>query len=201
MKKPTNYQTILKMSALSAVMLVALVTLAACTNQQTMGNNTTAPNASNNAVTNETTPPPADNTMTNENAPAPSDNMMTNETTSTPSDSSMMEEATPTPADGAMTDQTVINFKLTGENFKFVMNGQDNPTLRVKKGDKVMIELTSTGGTHDWVVDEFNAATKRVNTGETATVEFTADQTGTFEYYCSVNSHRALGMHGQLIVE
>jgi plastocyanin len=94
-----------------------------------------------------------------------------------------------------------ITFVLTGENFKFVSNGVDNPELRVHKGDLVRVEFSSTSGFHDWKVDEFGAATERVNSGGTTSAEFVADKVGTFEYYCSVGEHRAMGMHGNLIVE
>ena len=70
----------------------------------------------------------------------------------------------------------------------------------VNKGDKVKIVLNNVGGTHDWVVDEFSARTPQINVGETATVEFTADKIGTFEYYCSVGNHRQQGMVGKLTV-
>jgi len=100
-----------------------------------------------------------------------------------------------------MAEPGMVTFKLSGENFKFTMDGQTAPELRVKKGDKVRIEFTSIGGFHDWKVDEFDVATDRVNTGESAAVEFTASQAGTFEYYCSVGNHRAQGMVGKLIVE
>ena len=89
---------------------------------------------------------------------------------------------------------------MTGENFKFLMDGKDNPDLKVKVGDTVKIIFTSTDGFHDWVVTEY-AATQKVKAGETATVEFVADKAGTFEYFCSVGSHRAKGMKGKLIVE
>ena len=93
------------------------------------------------------------------------------------------------------------NFVISGENFKFVINGKDSPEIRVKKWDTVRIEFTSKSGFHDWVVDEFDAATEKVKTGGTTTVEFIADQTGTFEYYCSVWSHRANWMVWKFIVE
>ena len=98
-------------------------------------------------------------------------------------------------------NQPTETFKLNGGNFYFEMNGNKAPVLRVKKGDLVRVEFTSVDGFHDLVVDEFNAATDRVPTGQTASVEFVADKTGTFEYYCSVDSHRAKGMFGTLIVE
>lgn len=107
---------------------------------------------------------------------------------------------TDTTAPPAETRQTKT-FVITGENFKFNMGGKEAPELRVKEGDTVRIEFTSTGGLHDWTIDEFGAATQRVNTGGSTFVEFVADKKGTFEYYCSVGSHRQLGMRANLIVE
>jgi plastocyanin len=87
-------------------------------------------------------------------------------------------------------------FIVTGTAFKF-----SPAEIKVKKGDKVKIIFRNNGGTHDWVLDEFNVRTKQLQTGQTETVEFTADKTGTFEYYCSVGTHRQMGMKGKLIVE
>ncbi|MEN9625915.1 MAG: hypothetical protein RL557_243 [archaeon] len=92
-------------------------------------------------------------------------------------------------------------FVLTGENFKFMMDGVDNPILRVKEGDTVKIEFESVGGFHDWKIDEFGAATQKVNEGGKTSVVFVANKKGSFEYYCSVGQHRANGMKGTLIVE
>jgi len=94
-----------------------------------------------------------------------------------------------------------VTFVITGENFKFVMNGQDNPDIKVKVGDTVRIEFSAAEGFHDWVVDEFSARTEQVRPGTPTSVEFVADKAGTFSYYCSVGEHRALGMEGNLIVE
>jgi plastocyanin len=87
-------------------------------------------------------------------------------------------------------------FEVSGVNFAF-----STEEIRVKKGDKVKIVFTSESGFHDWVVDEFNAATEQIKAGNTTSVEFVADKTGNFEYYCSVGQHRAQGMVGRLIVE
>jgi len=54
---------------------------------------------------------------------------------------------------------------------------------------------------HDFVVDEFGAKTDTLQTGQSDTITFVADKTGTFEYYCSVGNHRAMGMKGNLIVK
>lgn len=73
--------------------------------------------------------------------------------------------------------------------------------ITIKKGQSVRIEMNVTQGTHDWVIDEFDAATDIVSSGSMASVEFVADTQGVFEYYCSVSNHRARGMVGTLIVE
>lgn len=96
----------------------------------------------------------------------------------------------------------VKTFILTGGNYWFEMDGERAPVIRVNQGDKVRIEFTSVEGFHDWVVDEFNAATAKVTENDgTVYVEFIADKIGSFEYYCSVGQHRANGMIGTLIVE
>ena len=103
-----------------------------------------------------------------------------------------------------VTQQNTIETKtfiLVGENFKFLIDGsRENPDLVVNQGDKVRIEFKSGQGFHDFVVDEFNAKTDRIKDGESTSVEFVADKKGTFEYYCSVGSHRQMGMKGKLIV-
>jgi plastocyanin len=87
-------------------------------------------------------------------------------------------------------------FEVRGSNYAF-----DQKEIRVKKGDTVTINFESTGGLHDWVLDEFGAATEKVQEGGKSSVTFVADKTGSFEYYCSVGSHRLHGMVGKLIVE
>ena len=88
----------------------------------------------------------------------------------------------------------VVN--ITASNFKFSV-----PQITVKKGETVKIVLVAQEGMHDWVVDEFNARTTKIQAGQTTEVTFTADKAGTFEYYCSIGTHRAMGMKGNLIVQ
>lgn len=87
-------------------------------------------------------------------------------------------------------------FNVSATNFVFVQN-----EIRVKKGDTVKINLLNNEGTHDIVIDEFSVKTPRIGEGQTAAIEFIADKVGTFEFYCSVGQHRAMGMKGTLIVE
>lgn len=98
-------------------------------------------------------------------------------------------------------EESVKVFGVDSSHLRFYINGVENPDITVKEGDHVRIEFSSSEGFHDWVVDEFNARTERVNPGSISSVEFVADKKGTFEYYCSVGQHRANGMKGKLIVE
>lgn len=105
-------------------------------------------------------------------------------------------EPTTTEATGSGTEATTKTFNVVGTPFAF-----DVKEMKVKKGDTVRVVFTNKQGSHDWVLDEFAAKTKVLKAGESETIEFVADQTGTFEYYCSVGSHRQMGMVGNLIVE
>jgi len=114
----------------------------------------------------------------------------------------------PSASSEAMTDESSVpspspiialkikSFTVLGSPFQF-----DVKEIRVKQGDTVRITFTNTEGFHDWVVDGFNARTKQLQAGQSETITFTADKTGTFEYYCSVGNHRELGMVGRLVVE
>lgn len=110
-------------------------------------------------------------------------------------DTTDTDDATSEDTEDESSDDEVV-FDVTGSNFEF-----DTEEIRVSEGDTVTINFTSTGGMHDWVVDEFDAATEIVNEGESTSVTFVADEAGSYEFYCSVGSHRDMGMVGELIVE
>ncbi len=113
-----------------------------------------------------------------------------------PATDSMMEKA-PESTGAVMQVGEVKEFAVDSFEMGFSLK-----TLTVKKGDTVKITLTNSGKyTHDWVVDEFSARTKVIKNGETDSITFVADKTGSFEYYCSVMTHRQQGMVGKLIVE
>ena len=111
-------------------------------------------------------------------------------------------EVSPTP--GIVAGVTTTNsstqetktIEITAANFTFSPG-----EIRVKKGDTVKVVLNNKEGFHDWVVDELNVSTKQVGKGETTEITFIPDKAGTFEFYCSVGSHRQMGMKGNLIVE
>ncbi|HEY9582786.1 MAG TPA: cupredoxin domain-containing protein [Candidatus Paceibacterota bacterium] len=90
---------------------------------------------------------------------------------------------------------TVQEYTINGRDFEF------SPAfISANKGDTVRITFKNFGGTHDFKIDEYNVATKRISNDQSETIEFTADKIGTFKYYCSVGQHRAMGMEGTLMV-
>lgn len=92
--------------------------------------------------------------------------------------------------------QNVVELSVDASNYKF-----NKTELKVKKGDKVKITLSSTQGNHDLNIEGYNVGTKVIKSGQQDSLEFTADKNGSFEYYCSIGTHRQMGMKGTLIVE
>ena len=70
--------------------------------------------------------------------------------------------------------------------------------LTVTVGEEVVLDIRSTG-THTFTIDELGVNV-RFGTGK-ATVRFTPDRPGQFEYYCAIPGHRERGMIGTLTVE
>ncbi len=103
-----------------------------------------------------------------------------------PAPASAGDEVPAAPEEPASTE---VSFTLDSFNY-----GYDQTELRVQEGDTVTITLTNSEGFHDWVVDEFNAATEKIQAGGTTEVTFIADTAGTYEFYCSVGNHRAQGL-------
>lgn len=104
-------------------------------------------------------------------------------------------EETPDKSDNSGT-VAVKEFTISGQNFSFSPS-----TIKVKKGDRVKITFKNTQGFHNFIIDEFGVATQQTQSPDTEVLEFTADKVGSFEYYCSVGTHRSMGMVGTLKVE
>ncbi len=112
----------------------------------------------------------------------------------------------PTSASSSAVQSPTVEFTFTVQDsktpFAFVYNSQNNPTLHVKKGDVVNVTLINSGiQPHDFTLEGYNIKTKVLTSGQSDSIVFTADKTGTFTYYCSVPGHRDLGMAGQFVVE
>lgn len=99
-----------------------------------------------------------------------------------------------TPQTGANAAEQPI--AVEGGSFYFSPN-----EIRATVGKPVTISYSSKNGLHDFVIAELNVGSDTVSGGQTTTVTFTPDKTGTFEFYCSIGRHREMGMKGQLIVQ
>lgn len=77
--------------------------------------------------------------------------------------------------------------------------------IGVKPGETIEIKLNSTDGMHNFVIDSLNVESEVVMKGQSTTVLVTipadAKPGDSYEYYCSVMNHRALGMVGSLVIE
>jgi plastocyanin len=128
--------------------------------------------------------------------PAVDEMVVTEEDTTVNMNEPSESETTESSTSEMESDAEAQVFNISGTDFAF-----DVTEMRVKEGDTITINFSSADGFHDWVLDVFDAATEQVRPGTPTSVTFVADTAGTYEYYCSVGSHRANGMVGTLIVE
>ena len=97
------------------------------------------------------------------------------------------DDASPV-ADGAR------RIEVTATSFEF-----DPDTIEVDAGEDIAIVLTSDDTLHDFTIDDVEAHVA-ADEGETNEGGFTADEPGTYTFYCSVEGHREAGMEGTLTV-
>ncbi len=76
----------------------------------------------------------------------------------------------------------------------------DPDEITAEAGEDLAIVLTSEDILHDFTIDELDAHVV-ADRGETAEGGVTADEPGTYTFYCSVPGHREAGMEGNLTVE
>lgn len=108
----------------------------------------------------------------------------------------------------------VIN--LTARDFGFDGFIAPGPTIKVKLGETVRINLVNMGGLkHEIVISSsnmvqqtlFNAASDLIGPGKSTSITFVADTAGNFFYACfsddgvAPKKHAELGMWGEFIVE
>ena len=111
------------------------------------------------------------------------------------------EPATDEPvADEPAADEPVVvepvNYSVDAFDF-----GYSSSSLNAKVGQEVTVTLNNTGtGSHNFVIDALGVNSGVISGGETTTFTFTPDQAGSFEFYCSIGSHKNMGMLGTLVV-
>ena len=84
---------------------------------------------------------------------------------------------------------------VTATDFAF-----DPDEITAEVGEDLAIVLTSEDLLHDFTIDELDAHVA-ADRGETVAGGVTADEAGTYTYYCSVPGHRETGMEGTLTVQ
>jgi cytochrome c oxidase subunit 2 len=92
--------------------------------------------------------------------------------------------------------EDVKTIDVTASRFQF-----DPATITVALGDTVRLRLRSADRSHAFAIKAFRVKTLIPKGGETVTVEFVADQAGTFAFTCSEycgTGHS--GMKGTLVV-
>lgn len=90
----------------------------------------------------------------------------------------------------------VKDFTVLATEFSF------SPSIiTVDQGDRVRITLQNKGTTpHNLTISGLNQSTGIVNPGSEDTIEFTADTQGSFDFACTVDSHKDKGMIGKIEV-
>ncbi|MBS3126603.1 cupredoxin domain-containing protein [Candidatus Woesearchaeota archaeon] len=114
------------------------------------------------------------------------------EKVSEPTEETAVEESSPETAEKS----TVKEFAMTAKRWEFTPS-----SITVNKGDTVKLTITSEDVTHGFNLPEFGV-NAQLQPGKTIAVEFVADKTGTFSFFCSVfcgTGHS--GMRGTLIVK
>jgi cytochrome c oxidase subunit 2 len=90
----------------------------------------------------------------------------------------------------------VKTIDVTASRFQF-----EPATISVAQGDNVRLRLHSADRSHAFAIKAFHVKALIPNGGETVTVEFVADQAGTFAFtcaeYCGTGHSR---MKGRLVV-
>lgn len=128
--------------------------------------------------------------------------LMRPKTSSAPSETqpSVVPSETPSSAPSASEGATVTKVNeitISATDYAFTP-----AKLSIKTGDKVKLVFQNNGKfPHNLVIDELKVTTKTINAGQTDTIEFTADKAGSYNMYCSVDSHRQKGMEGTVSVQ
>jgi plastocyanin len=89
-------------------------------------------------------------------------------------------------------------FEIDMDDFKF-----SKAELVIKAGEEITIKLNNLEGNHDLVIDELDTHSEHFKPGESGEMKFIAGKEHigkTYEFYCSVGSHRVLGMVGNITI-
>lgn len=138
-----------------------------------------------------TSTPPSDDAA-EPTSPPPSSEPVSQPTTPQPSTQPAEEPTSPPPA----AEPEIKSFTLTAKTWSW-----EPSTIKVKKGDTVKLTITSVDVPHGFSLPDYGI-NQTIEAGQTTTVQFTADKTGTFTFSCSIFCGEGHSdMKGALIVE
>lgn len=90
--------------------------------------------------------------------------------------------------------QADVEVNMETTNFSFTPN-----VISASPGDRVSVTFTKNAGFHTFTIDE---AGVEFAIAEGEVLNFTApSEPGSYPFYCSIGSHRSMGMEGTLIVQ
>ncbi|MFC4350833.1 cupredoxin domain-containing protein [Fodinicurvata halophila] len=88
------------------------------------------------------------------------------------------------------------SLEVEAEEFAFEPN-----RVVVEAGERVEITFENTGRlSHNLKIPAFDVKTTTIQAGNTATVTFTPNESGTYEMLCTVPGHSQAGMTGTVVV-
>lgn len=97
---------------------------------------------------------------------------------------------------GGTSELAIVDVVLEAGSYYYEPN-----VIRVRQGDRVRITMSAVDMMHDFNIDELDLSIPITPSGQSNSVEFIAEETGEFTFYCSVSDHRSRGQIGTLIVE
>lgn len=87
------------------------------------------------------------------------------------------------------------DFTITAKNYTFSPD-----RIEVGRDERVRITIEGADQIHSFAIDEFRIA-RRIQPGTSAVVEFRADRTGSFTYYCNIGADPGCkAMKGTIVV-
>lgn len=88
-----------------------------------------------------------------------------------------------------------LNLTIKAKDIAF-----DVTSFEAKQGQTVNITYINEGALeHNFIMEDFNVEAK-ILPGETTTITFTPNKSGTFKYHCTIPGHTEAGMMGELTV-
>lgn len=91
-------------------------------------------------------------------------------------------------------------WSLSGEKFEFGSESAKNE-IRVKKGDKLLLQITSADVTHGFNFPAYNIS-EEIRAGKIKTIKINTSEAGEFNFSCNIECGLGhLQMKGKIIVE